>query len=664
MTSSVKRRYLTKTRFKLAVECPTKLYYTGKSDTYADTKLDDDFLKALAEGGFQVGELAKLMFPEGREIKSSLHDEALKQTGEALQAHDVTLFEAAIGHGDLFARVDILCKSGEQVDLIEVKAKSFDSTGSAQFRKKDGGIQKKMLPYLQDVAFQCHVLKLAYPTLKIRAFLMLVDKSKICTVDGLNQKFRIQRGRDGRSQVTVVPGTTLTTIGAPLLSCVNVDEFVDEILREPLSAPGATGTLADLAKSWAEDYGADQKIDPVIGAQCAKCEFRATSDGSGLLSGLHECWRQALGWRDAQIDEGTVLDIWDFRDKQALLDRGIYRLKSVTKEDLKYEEADEGLSRSQRRWMQVSGQWPGGGAFYLDRALMAREMGSWAFPLHFIDFETARVAIPLYKGQRPYANIAFQFSHHQMQADGEVAHRSQFLSTRPGVRPNYEFVRQLKDAIGQQGTVFMWSPHENTTLKEILEELDDDPSPPVDAEQLRATILDLTYEKAGNRYSRRGKRELVDLCQLARLAYFHPSTKASSSIKKVLPAVMQSSSYLRERYSQPIYGAEGGIPSLNFRNQVLWVASDDGVENPYKLLPPVFSDTPQETLERLASDEEMAIAEGGAATTAFVRLQFEDLPIAERAQIEAALLRYCEMDTLAMVMVYEAWREWLRDFRH
>lgn len=664
MTSSVKRRYLTKTRFKLAVECPTKLYYTGKSDTYADTKLDDDFLKALAEGGFQVGELARLMFPEGREIKSSLHAEALKQTGEALQAHDVTLFEAAIGHGDLFARVDILCKSGEQVDLIEVKAKSFDSTGSAQFRKKDGGIQKKMLPYLQDVAFQCHVLRLAYPTLKIRAFLMLVDKSKICTVDGLNQKFRIQRGRNGRSQVTVVPGTTLTTIGAPLLSCVNVDEFVDEILREPLSAPGATGTLADLAKSWAEDYGADQKIDPVIGAQCAKCEFRATSDGSGLLSGLHECWRQALGWRDAQIDEGTVLDIWDFRDKQALLDRGIYRLKSVTKEDLKYEEADEGLSRSQRRWMQVSGQWPGGGAFYLDRALMAREMGSWAFPLHFIDFETARVAIPLYKGQRPCANIAFQFSHHQMQADGEVAHRSQFLSTRPGVRPNYEFVRQLKDAIGQQGTVFMWSPHENTTLKEILEELDDDPSPPVDAEQLRATILDLTYEKAGNRYSRRGKRELVDLCQLARLAYFHPSTKASSSIKKVLPAVMQSSSYLRERYSQPIYGAEGGIPSLNFRNQVLWVASDDGVENPYKLLPPVFSDTPQETLERLASDEEMAIAEGGAATTAFVRLQFEDLPIAERAQIEAALLRYCEMDTLAMVMVYEAWREWLRDFRH
>ena len=32
-----KPRYLTKSRFKLAVQCPTKLFYTGKKDTYRDT---------------------------------------------------------------------------------------------------------------------------------------------------------------------------------------------------------------------------------------------------------------------------------------------------------------------------------------------------------------------------------------------------------------------------------------------------------------------------------------------------------------------------------------------------------------------------------------------------------------------------------------------------
>ena len=52
-------RYLTKSRFVLAVECETKLFYTGKTE-YADRKKEDPFLAALAEGGFQVGEMAKL----------------------------------------------------------------------------------------------------------------------------------------------------------------------------------------------------------------------------------------------------------------------------------------------------------------------------------------------------------------------------------------------------------------------------------------------------------------------------------------------------------------------------------------------------------------------------------------------------------------------------
>jgi len=56
-------RYLTKSRFKLALECLTKLYYTRKDD-YADESIDDSFLIALAEGGFQVGELAKFLFCE------------------------------------------------------------------------------------------------------------------------------------------------------------------------------------------------------------------------------------------------------------------------------------------------------------------------------------------------------------------------------------------------------------------------------------------------------------------------------------------------------------------------------------------------------------------------------------------------------------------------
>ena len=44
-------RYLTKSRFKLGLECPSKLYYTNKENVYANTKKDDPFLMALAWGG-------------------------------------------------------------------------------------------------------------------------------------------------------------------------------------------------------------------------------------------------------------------------------------------------------------------------------------------------------------------------------------------------------------------------------------------------------------------------------------------------------------------------------------------------------------------------------------------------------------------------------------
>ena len=42
-------RFLTKSRFKMSIECPAKLYYTKKEATYANTKKEDLFLQALAD---------------------------------------------------------------------------------------------------------------------------------------------------------------------------------------------------------------------------------------------------------------------------------------------------------------------------------------------------------------------------------------------------------------------------------------------------------------------------------------------------------------------------------------------------------------------------------------------------------------------------------------
>ena len=63
------RRYLTKSRFKSALECPSKLYYKG-NENYADNSKGDKFLSVLAEGGYQVGELSKSYHPDASEVLS------------------------------------------------------------------------------------------------------------------------------------------------------------------------------------------------------------------------------------------------------------------------------------------------------------------------------------------------------------------------------------------------------------------------------------------------------------------------------------------------------------------------------------------------------------------------------------------------------------------
>ena len=57
-------RVLTKSRFKLGLECPNKLFYTSKRE-YINKKSGDPFMKALSKGGFQVEELAKMHYPDG-----------------------------------------------------------------------------------------------------------------------------------------------------------------------------------------------------------------------------------------------------------------------------------------------------------------------------------------------------------------------------------------------------------------------------------------------------------------------------------------------------------------------------------------------------------------------------------------------------------------------
>ncbi len=646
-------RYLTKSRFKLAVECPTKLFYTGKPKIYRDTKQEDSFLQMLAEGGFQVGELAKCQFPEGVEVEATDHQTSLAQTALLLQQDRAVVFEAAIAFGNFFVRVDILVKDGNRYELIEVKAKSYDST-RPDIAGSRVPIKSGMRPYIEDVAFQAWVMRQAYPGAQISTFLMMPDKSVKATQDRLNQLFKIVR--DGKKvKVTRSADAVNFTTQSDLLAKVPVDEFVEVVYKDGVGSNGFLQPMDQAANDWAKAYADDQKIPPLPGAKCSNCEFKAAS-GDELQSGFHECWSQAYGLTAQDLAQGTVLDLWNFRKKDELISQGRIRLSAVQPGDIDVIDGGETMSVSERQWMQAKGIPPDEdrGGYWLAETHMRREMASWCFPYHFIDFETSAVSIPFHQGMRPYEQAAFQYSHHVMHEDGRVEHKGQFLLAEPGVFPNFEFARALKAELeGDSGTVFMWSHHENTILNRIMVQLDESISPPDDADELRLFLASLTKS---------GERAMVDLCDLAKAAYFHVATKGSVSIKKVLPAMLASNAWLRQHYAQPIYGAEGGMPSLNYKN-FTWLPTDENgqsIDDPYEILRDLGAEMLGESLSAGQDPDDLVIAEGGAAATAYSRLQFEDLQDAQRSQIKQALLRYCELDTLAMVMVVQGWQREVR----
>jgi hypothetical protein len=658
-------RYLTKSRFKLGMECPAKLFYTGKdagrNRIYANRKLEDDFLAALAEGGFQVGELAKQYFPGGKDIKSLDSEEALAQTNMLLEQRNAVIYEAAVRFENLFIRADILVKTGDAIDLIEVKAKSWAEDDS--FIGKRGGIDAGWKPYLEDVAFQKHVVTQAFPGFKVRAFLMLADKCAECPTDGLHQKFLVAKksapAAAARRRIEVVVKPLNEEERAQRILCqVNVDRECEAIYAKALKEAEGPAGFAERIAWMAAHYERDEKILCRPTTACAGCEFRATAEeeANGLKSGFKECWKQTLKWSDRDFEKPNVLNIWDYRRKSKLLAENRAAMSEVTKGDIGPKaDGKPGLSSSERQWLQVEKAQAGDPTHWMDRDGLRREMAKWKFPLHFIDFETTRVAIPFNRGRHPYELVAFQYSHHVVREDGGVEHKGQYLNAERGVFPNYEFVRRLKEELeGDEGSVFRYADHENTTLAEIDRQLAKDPDPPSDQKALRRFIRTITTSPKHSADHWSGSRKMIDLCELVKRYHYAPATNGSNSIKHVLPAVLDSSAFLKEKYAPPVYGVKHGIPSLNFQGKK-WIQMEGGkVVDPYKLLPRMFADVSDHDMTQLNEGDELK--NGGAAMTAYARMQFEEMGEREREEIRAALLRYCELDTLAMVMLYEAWR--------
>jgi len=655
-------RYLSKSRFKLGRECANKLFYTGKSE-YINNKNNDSFMEALAEGGFQIGELAKLHFPQGIEISEMDSIAAAAQTSHLLQKENVTLFEPLIIYKNLLIRVDVLVKTGNHIELIEVKSASFSGeSDSGLLNAKGDKVSSSFASYVEDVAFQSYVFKHAHPDFSCTAYLIFANSDGIADLDGMNQWFKLKKDERGRKKIEVHSAALEYNFKhSSLLKKVCAERAISLIQREfEESGSSFAATISSLDNA----YSNDRFFGALPGLVCKSCEFKGTSELSeeGLKSGFHHCMKHILKWKDEDFFKPLTYEIWNFRKARELIEeQSLWFLNDIDSGQFDELQGKDGMTSNFRRKLQMEKTLSNNLEAYVDKEGLKKQMDSWNYPLHMIDFETSMVAIPFFKGMKPYEGIAFQFSHHILHKDGRVEHKDQFLKAESGVFPNFEFVRALKKALEiDQGSIFKYSAHENTYLNHIARQLNN--SNEMDKFELIDWIRSITRFKDIDNIEHIGERDMVDLLEVVKKYYYHPYMKGSNSIKKVLPAILQDSAFLQEKYGKAIYGSTPDLQSLNFID-FQWVQKDDTacIMDPYSLLPKLEISGNDEKFSQFLNDNSLAdINDGGAAMKAFQLIQFSDGLENVSEPLKAALFRYCELDTLAMVMIVQEWRDVLK----
>jgi hypothetical protein len=218
------------------------------------------------------------------------------------------------------------------------------------------------------------------------------------------------------------------------------------------------------------------------------------------------------------------------------------------------------------------------------------------------------------------------------------------------------------------GTVFRYHNHENTVLRSLRKVILQAGLGCVPDTKDLIDFIDLITKATDDEVKEIGKfvgqRPMVDLHHLIQEGYYSKQAGGSISLKFMLPAVLKDARKVANLYRKPgFYGVGLALESLNFKGPLghTWLQAAKG-DDPYKTLPRIFGtdhDELNDMLMRLAGDDEEdgAINQGGLAMTAYNYTQFNDLSAFERRRIEQALLRYCELDTLAMVILVQGLME-------
>lgn len=200
------------------------------------------------------------------------------------------------------------------------------------------------------------------------------------------------------------------------------------------------------------------------------------------------------------------------------------------------------------------------------------EIKNLEFPLYFFDYETYAPAVPVFDGYSPYQRIPFQFSLHILEKPGAEMRHIEYLHEELS-DPSPHIAGLLEEHIGAVGSVITWNKSFEAGVNREL--------------GMRMPEYKATMDRVNGL--------LYDLMDVFKKQHFvHPEFRGSTSIKKVLPAL---------------------VPELSYKD--------------------------------------LGIKEGGQASNSWWEMLAPGTPPKRSAEISRDLKIYCGLDTYAMYAIWE-----------
>jgi hypothetical protein len=620
---------LSKSLFKLGLACPIKLKHALVRPALPRQSDENEYMQQLARGGYMFEKLVKVYYPgDDMFVPKESHAEASARTIAKIKAGDCMMHETTFAVGDLMARCDMVRVTGDTLDLIEIKSASVEAESKLAADPKEL-LKKSWEPYVVDLAYQVHVarqtLQAAGISKTIRAWFYLPNKLGVASAEEVRGLFTLTENGPGGRPTVEYKGKAKPGEETSLIATLEATEAVAQAYPLEESIAEATSRLAGYVSSgnWPT---------PELGMKCKSCEFNVP----GQASGYDLCWGSQARVEHHLFTLG-YLGSMEYRNPgtvRRMVEQAAPRAPRIT--DLQDEDV-AGDAPLQRGWKRQIMAVRTGRAFISPE--IVRDAASLLhckpehYPLFFLDYEGTRCALPSAAGCRPYGQVAFQWSCHVIDNPGASPRHVEWLDTEND-NPNLGFLESLRKLLGEQGTIYHWADYEVTVTRELADE--------IRADESKADLvswIDRNWGRGRGKNETKSERTL-DLLEISRGHFYDPAMMGSHSLKKVLPVVWKNPAIhkLFPKYAQDQHGQP--------------------VKSPYDALPALtLQDSKDHALDLSKLDDLDVVKNGPGAMLAYehIRYGLAASDQAVRKSMRRQLMRYCELDTAAMVMVWKYW---------